>query len=185
MLGKKIAQLILSIMGWKIEALTPDFDKCILLVAPHTSNWDFLLGKLGYAAIGRKANFVIKKEWMVGLAGIIFRKLGGIGVDRHNPSHFTDYIADIFRSEKAFRLAITPEGTRKRNPRWKKGFYHIAIKAQVPIVLVKMDYKEKRMSLFDVFTPTGNEAEDIKAVKLRYKGATGKHPDQFSIGDVS
>lgn len=184
MIGNKIAQIILNIIGWKCEAETPDFDKCVLLVAPHTSNWDFPLGKIGYAAIGRKANFVIKKEWMVGLPGIIFRKLGGIAVDRHNPSHFTDHIADIFRSEKTFRLAITPEGTRKRNPKWKKGFYHIAIKAQVPIVLVKMDYKEKKMSLFKIFTPTGDEAADIKSIKRLYKGVTAKHPDQFSIGDV-
>jgi 1-acyl-sn-glycerol-3-phosphate acyltransferase len=99
------------------------------------------------------------------------------------PQAGRDHVADIFRSQKTFRLAITPEGTRKRNPKWKKGFYHIAVKAQVPIVLVKIDYKEKKMSLFDVFTPTGDEAADIKAIKQRYKGATAKHPDQFSIGD--
>jgi 1-acyl-sn-glycerol-3-phosphate acyltransferase len=183
MISKKIAGFILNILGWECEALTPDFDKCVLVVAPHTSNWDFPLGELGYAVMGRTANFVIKEEWMTGPIGILFRKLGGIGVDRKNPSHFTDHVADIFRSQKTFRLAITPEGTRKRNPKWKKGFYHIAIKAQVPIVLVKIDYKEKKMSLFDVFTPTGDEAADIKAIKQRYKGATARHPDQFSIGD--
>lgn len=185
MIGKKIAQIILSIIGWKCEVLTPDFDKCVLVVAPHTSNWDFILGELGYTAIGRKANFVMKKELMVGLPGIFLRKLGGIAVDRKNPSHFTDHIADIFRTEKTFRLAITPEGTRKRTPKWKKGFYQIALKAQVPMILIKIDYKEKKMSLFEVFTPTGDEAADIKAIKLRYKGVTAKYPDQFNIEDPS
>jgi len=180
---RKIAQLLLNLMGWKYEALTPDFDKCILLVAPHTSNWDFLMGKLGYMAMGRKANFVIKKEWMVWPIGILVKKIGGIGVDRSKANRFTDQIAEIYQKSEQFSLAITPEGTRKRNSKWKKGFYHIAIKAQVPIVLVKIDYKEKYMALFEVFTPTGDEQADIKAIQEKYKGVTGKYPDQFSIGD--
>ena len=180
---RKIAQLLLNLMGWKYEALTPDFDKCILLVAPHTSNWDFLMGKLAYTAMGRNANFVIKKEWMVWPLGILVKKLGGIGVDRSKANRFTDQIAEIYQTSKQFSLAITPEGTRKRNSKWKKGFYHIAIKAQVPIVLVKIDYKEKYMALFEVFTPTGDEHADIKAIQQKYKGVSGKYPDQFSIGD--
>jgi len=180
---QKFAQICLKLMGWKYEALTPDFKKSILLVAPHTSNWDFMMGKLAYTALGRNANFVIKNEWMNGPLGFIFKKLGGIGVDRHNATHFTDQIAEIYNTRDRFNLAITPEGTRKRNPKWKKGFYHIAIKAKVPIVLVVIDYKKKDMSLFDVFTPTGDEHADIKAIQQKYKGATGKHPDQFSIGD--
>lgn len=180
---QKISQILLRLMGWKYEALTPDFDKCILLVAPHTSNWDFLMGKIGYTAMGRNANFVIKREWLVWPVGILFKKLGGIGVDRDKANHFTDQIAEIYRTRDKFSLAITPEGTRKRNPKWKKGFYHIAMKAQVPIVLVKIDYKEKYMALFEVFTPTGDEHADIKAIQQKYKGVTGKYPDQFSIGE--
>ena len=180
---QKISQFILRLKGWKYEVLTPDFDKCILLVAPHTSNWDFLMGKLGYTAMGRNANFVIKKEWTKGFIGFFIKKLGGIGVDRSKPTNFTDQIAEIFKTRDKFSLAITPEGTRKRNPKWKKGFYHIAMKAQVPIVLVVIDYKKKYMALFDVFTPTGNEQADIKAIQQKYKGASGKYPDQFSIGD--
>lgn len=180
---KKIAQIILNLMGWKYEALTPMFDKCVLVIAPHTSNWDFLMGELGYTAMGRSANFVIKREWTTGLLGPIIKKLGGIGVDRSKANRFTDQIADLFKTRDKFSLAITPEGTRKRNSKWKKGFYHIAIKAQVPIVLVVIDYKKKYMALFDVFTPTGDEQADIKAIQQKYKNASGKNPDQFSIGD--
>lgn len=180
---KKFAQIILNLMGWKYEALTPMFDKCVLVIAPHTSNWDFLMGELGYTAMGRSANFVIKKEWTTGLLGPIIKKLGGIGVDRSKANRFTDQIADLYKTREKFSLAITPEGTRKRNSKWKKGFYHIAIKAQVPIVLVVIDYKKKYMALFDVFTPTGDEQADIRAIQQKYKDATGKNPDQFSIGD--
>jgi 1-acyl-sn-glycerol-3-phosphate acyltransferase len=180
---QKFAQLLLKLMGWKCEAFTPDFDKCILVVAPHTSNIDFLMGEIGYTAIGRKANFVIKKEWVDGPFGFLIKKLGGIGVNRIKVSHFTDQIAEIFRTQDKFCLAITPEGTRKKNPKWRKGFYHIAMKAQVPIVLVKIDYGKKYMSLFEVFTPTGDEHADIKAIQQRFKDATAKHPDQFSIGE--
>lgn len=183
MLKQKIAQIILDFLGWKCEALTPNFDKCVLVVAPHTSNWDFYLGKLAYTALGRNASFVIKKQWMFWPIGLLVTKLGGIPVDRSKVTRFTDQIAEIFRTREKFCLGITPEGTRKKNPKWKKGFYHIAIKAQVPIVLVKIDYKEKYLGLFEVFTPTGDEVADIKAIKQRYKGVTGKHPDQFSIGD--
>jgi len=180
---KKLAQIILKLIGWKFEALTPDFDKCILMVAPHTSNWDFPLGELGYTSAGRKAHFVIKKEWTTGPLGFLIRRLGGIGVDRSHASHFTDDVADLFRTRQKFCLAITPEGTRKRNARWKKGFYHIALKANVPIVLVKIDYKEKCMSMFEVFTPTGDEHADIKAIQQKYKGVTAKYPENFSIGE--
>lgn len=180
---KKTAQLLLKLMGWKCEALTPDFDKSILLVAPHTSNWDFIMGKLGYTALGRNANFVIKREWTKGLFGPLIKSLGGIGVDRSKANRFTDQIADLFKTSKTFNLAITPEGTRKRTTKWKKGFYHIALKAEVPIVLVRIDYGKKEMSLFEVFHPTGDEHADMKTVQQKYKGVTAKHPSQFSIGD--
>lgn len=180
---QKIAQFILKMIGWKYEALTPDFDKCIIVVAPHTSNLDFLMGKIAYTALGRNANFVIKKEWLKGPIGFILKKMGGIGVDRSKANRFTDEIAEIYRTRDKFSMAITPEGTRKRNAKWKKGFYHIAMKAQVPIVLVKIDYKEKYLGLFEVFTPTGDEHADLKTIQQKYRTVTARHPEQFSIGE--
>jgi 1-acyl-sn-glycerol-3-phosphate acyltransferase len=181
MFGQRLCKGLLRLFGWKWEALAPDYDKCVLVVAPHTSNWDFIMGKLGYTALGRNANFVIKQEWMKGPLGWFFDKLGGIGVDRSKPSHFTDQMAEIYRTRKRFNIAITPEGTRKPNPKWKKGFYHIAIKAGVPIVLVKIDYKKKLMSLFGVFEPTGNESADIFAIQQLYKEVTPKNPANFIL----
>jgi 1-acyl-sn-glycerol-3-phosphate acyltransferase len=178
---QKLCQLILRLLGWKYEAKTPNFNKCVLAVAPHTSNCDFFMGKIAYTALGRNANFVIKKEWMFWPVGIILRKLGGIPIDRSKSSHFTDQITDLFLSREVFNIAITPEGTRKRNPKWKRGFYVIAQKAKVPIVLVKIDYAKKEMSLFDVFIPTGDEHTDIEAIKQKFKGVGAKHPENFVI----
>jgi 1-acyl-sn-glycerol-3-phosphate acyltransferase len=150
-------------------------------VAPHTSNWDFVMGKVGYTALGRNANFVIKKEWMKGLPGWLLAKMGGIGVDRSKPSFFTDYMAKMYKSRAKCNVAITPEGTRKPNPKWKKGFYHIAVKAEVPIVLVKIDYGKKLLSVFEVFEPTGDEQADIFAIQQKYTGVTACHPENFVL----
>ncbi len=181
---RKLAQLILRLFGWKFEVNVPDFKQAVIVVAPHTSNWDFLLGKLGYTAMGRFAYFAIKKEWIeIPVIGALLKKIGGIPVDRSKASHFTDQIANLFQNDPNFCIAITPEGTRKLNPRWKRGFYHIAVKAGVPIALVKIDYGKKVLSLFEMFQPTGDEHADIKAVKEKFRGVVAKHPENFSIGD--
>ncbi|HET9571228.1 MAG TPA: 1-acyl-sn-glycerol-3-phosphate acyltransferase [Bacteroidales bacterium] len=181
MFAQGLCKGILRLIGWKWDSSIPDLDKCVICVAPHTSNWDFVMGKLAYTALGRNANFVIKQEWMRGPIGKLMSKLGGIGVDRNKPSMFTDQMAELYRTRSKFNLAITPEGTRKANPKWKKGFYHIAMKAQVPIALVKIDYGNKQMSIFELFTPTGNEQEDIFAIQQKYMGVKGKHPEKFVL----
>jgi len=181
MFAQGLCKGILKIIGWKWETSVPEMDKCVICVAPHTSNWDFIMGKLAYTALGRPSNFVIKQEWLKGPIGKLLIKLGGIGVDRSKPSQFTDQMAELYKTRKQFNLAITPEGTRKANPKWKKGFYHIAMKAQVPIALVKIDYAKKEMLLFDVFHPTGDEQADIFAIQQKYVGVTAKHPENFVL----
>ncbi len=181
MFGQGLCKGILRLFGWKWEALVPDLDKCVVCVAPHTSNWDFIMGLLGYTAAGRFSHFVIKQEWIKGFVGKLLTKLGGIGVDRTKPSAFTDQMAELIKTRGKFHLGITPEGTRKANPKWKKGFYHIAVKANVPITLVKIDYGKKLMSIFEVFEPTGNEQADIFAIQQKYVGVTAKNPKNFVL----
>lgn len=181
MFAQGLCKGILKLFGWKWVTSIPDMDKCVICVAPHTSNWDFIMGKLAYTAMGRNANFVIKQEWLNGPVGGLLTKLGGIGVDRSKPSQFTDQMAELYRTRTKFNLAITPEGTRKANPKWKKGFYHIAMKAHVPIALVKIDYAKKEMTLFEIFTPTGDEQADIFAIQQKYVGVTAKHPEKFVL----
>lgn len=176
---KKLSQFVLKAMGWKTENIIPDVPKCVIVVAPHTSNLDFIIGKLAYTSIGRTAHFLIKKSWFVFPFNIFFRSIGGIPVERSKNTSVTDMLAKEFKKRDEFQLAITPEGTRKKVSRWKKGFYYISLKAEVPIVLIALDYGKKTISFLDVFHPTGNVKKDIQAIRSQYDGVQAKHPQQF------
>ena len=154
---KRFSRFLFKCAGWKAVALTPDYNKCVLVVAPHTSNWDFVVGKLAYNALGREGNFLIKKEWFRFPFNYFFKAIGGIPVDRGKRQRMTEAIIDLFSERDHFCLGITPEGTRKPNARWKRGFYHIAINAKVPIVLVKLDYGNKCVTLFRYFIPAATK----------------------------
>ncbi|MDD4727727.1 MAG: 1-acyl-sn-glycerol-3-phosphate acyltransferase [Dysgonamonadaceae bacterium] len=176
---KKISQFVLKLMGWKIGNVTPEIPKCVIAVAPHTSNMDFIIGKLAYTAIGRNTNFLIKKGWFVFPFNIFFNSIGGIPVDRDRKTSITDKMAVEFENRKKFQLALTPEGTRKRANKWKKGFYFIALKAKVPIALVALDYGTKTVSFLDTFYPTGDVDGDIKIIRSKYNHIEARHPNQF------
>lgn len=178
---KKLCSFILKRLNWKIEGNTNLPDKCILCVAPHTSNWDLILGKIIYATIGENAYFLIKKSWFFFPMNLIFNAIGGIPVDRSKKNSLTDSLAEEFSKHKEFHLAITPEGTRKNAGDWKKGFYYIALAAKVPIVIVVFDYGRKVADFKDVFYPTGDIENDLIKIKEYYKGAQGKHPEKFTI----
>ena len=136
-------RLLFKHLGWQENVTVPHRDKCILCVAPHTSNWDFIYGQLYYRAKGRTANFLMKKEWFFWPLGMLFRKLGGIPVYRSKKNSLTDLLAERIKGMTHFELAITPEGTRSRVDKWKRGFYFIAQKAGIPIQLFDLDYKNK------------------------------------------
>lgn len=141
---KAISKALLRLAGWKLGPVVEDVPKCVICVAPHTSNWDFLVGKLFYTSIGRNARFLIKKEWFFFPFNLLFNWLGGVPVDRHKRTSVTDQMVEIFNSREEFQLAITPEGTRKRAEEWKKGFYYIAQKANVPILMAFWTIRRKR-----------------------------------------
>ncbi len=176
---KRISQFLLKLMGWKVKNIMPEIPKCVIAVAPHTSNLDFIMGKLAYSSIGRTANFLIKKSWFVFPFNLFFNRIGGIPVDRDKNTSITDKLAKEFKKRDKFQLAITPEGTRKKVKEWKKGFYYIAVKAAVPIVLIALDYGTKTISFLDVFYPTGDVNKDLKIIQAKYAGIQGRHPEQF------
>lgn len=179
-----LAALILKMAGWKIELTVPDFPKCIICVAPHTSNWDFILGKLAYAAVGRHAGFLMKEAWFFFPLGLIFKAIGGIPVPRKRGGvSLVDYVTARFNASQRMAVAITPEGTRSRVTRWHTGFLHIAENARVPIVLGVLDFGHKIIRLTDTFTPTGNDEADMRAIKNYYRGVEGKHPEKFTVDD--
>lgn len=171
-------------MGWKESVSIPDYDKYIICAAPHTTNWDLIIGKLFYAAIGRKTFFMMKKEWFFWPLGTFFRSIGGIAVNRDKKNSLVDQMTAQARTRKIFHLAITPEGTRSANGEWKKGFYYIAIKAQIPIVLVGIDYSRKCITIEKEVFPTGNIEEDMRSIKLYFTQFKGKYPEKFSIGEI-
>lgn len=173
-----------KLLGWKSHVTVPDYEKYIICVAPHTSNFDLLYGKLFIAAIGREAGFMMKKDWFFWPLGPIFRWMGGIPVDRSRKTSLVDQLIKVANESKTFHLAITPEGTRKANPDWKKGFYYIAKGAGIPIVLGAIDYKQKCIAVEKVIYPSADVDKVMREVKLYYKNFTGKHPKRFTIGNV-
>lgn len=178
----KLSKFIFNqIFGWKTVNVMPDTAKCVIAIAPHTSNWDFIVGKLAYSSIGRTANFLIKKEWFFFPFNLFFRSIGGIPIRRDKNSSMTDVLATEFDKHHKLQIAVTPEGTRKRTSEWKKGFYYIALKANVPILLVGLDYQRKEAIFLDYFTPTGNFDADIIKIKSYYQTIVGKYPEKFAL----
>ena len=166
--------------GWKcVSTEGVDTPKCVVCVAPHTSNWDIIVGKLFYTSLGYTAGFLIKKEWFFFPFNLIFKSMGGVPVDRGKRTSVTEQVAQMFNEHERFQIAITPEGTRKRVKEWKKGFYFIAQKAQVPIMVAYFDYAKKEVGSKGLFYPTGDVEKDILEIRKMYNGVSGRHPENF------
>lgn len=131
-----------------------------------------------------KSNFLMKKEWFFWPLGPLFRRLGGIPVYRQKHTSMTDAMAETARKAQVFHLCITPEGTRSRVEEWKKGFYFIALKAELPILLYAVDYERKLIKCTKTIIPNGDLEGQMREIKLYYKDFRGKKPENFTIGDV-
>ncbi len=179
---KNLSKWLLKLFGWKMEGTPPEGHKKLLIVeAPHTSNWDYLIGMLLITSVGIKVNVIIKKELFFWPLGPLLRWIGGIPIDRSGNLSKVDALARLFKEKETLNLAITPEGTRSLNRKWKKGYYFIAVKAGVPIFLTAIDYKRKAGILGPVFYPSGNYEEDLKKIEAFYRGITAKFPEKFNL----
>lgn len=174
---------ILEVSGWSVDITAPRRNKCVICVAPHTSNWDFILGLFAYRSLGRKANFLMKKFWFFFPLKYLLRSLGGIPVDRKGNKSLTDRIISKFNDSSYVNLAVTPEGTRSKTSKWKTGFIYIAMGAHVPIQLGVIDYKHKKIIIKEEYQPSGDVESDLNNIKAYYKQfpAAGRFPDKFSI----
>lgn len=182
---QQISKYILyNLLGWKKTVTVDHPNKYIICIAPHTSNWDFLIGQLYAKAEDIKANFLMKKEWFFWPLGPMFKAMGGIPVWRSKKCSMTDNLAEQAKKMQTFHLCITPEGTRSLNPEWKKGAYYIALKAQIPLILYGVDYEKREIVCTKSFIPTGDIDNEMKELKLYYKDFKGKHPELFTIGEV-
>ncbi|HKK87874.1 MAG TPA: lysophospholipid acyltransferase family protein [Saprospiraceae bacterium] len=178
----RISSWILKVLGWRVTGKPPrDLKKYIIIVIPHTSNWDFPLGLLVRSKTGIQVNFIGKKSLFKPPWGFLFRRLGGYPVDRTKRASFVDNAVELFKENERFALTIAPEGTRSRTDHLKSGFYYIALGAKVPIIMVKFDYEHKVVDFADPFEPTGEKEDDFEFIEAHFKGVRGKHPE-YSYG---
>ena len=181
MLQRLSKKMLFDWLGFCENITEPLPDKCVIALAPHTSNWDFIIGKLYTTAIGESNLFLMKKEWFFWPLGILMRRMGGIPVHRNKKMKITDAVAEQAKQADIFRVCVTPEGTRKANADWKKGFYYIALKANIPILLYGLDFKTKSIVCTKTIVPNGDVDTQLQEIKDYFRGFTGKHPNQFAL----
>ena len=157
-----LSKFILNkIIGWKVTGYLPTKEKYVIAVVPHSSYFDLIIAVLIRTYSGLKIKFIGKKELFNPITSFLFKYLGGIPVDRTKKLNIVDEIVDLFKSGKIKILAIAQEGTRKRVKKWKTGFYYIALKANLPILMVSFDYMKKEVKINDKFYPSGDIDKDF------------------------
>jgi 1-acyl-sn-glycerol-3-phosphate acyltransferase len=174
-----LANMVLKLFGWRVVGSLADQPKCVVIVAPHTSNWDFPVMLLLAVALRLKATWMGKHTLFRPPFGWIMRRLGGLPIDRGARHNMVEQAVESFRAHDRLVLAILPEGTRKRTPYWRSGFYHIALGAQVPIALAFADYRRKVGGIGRVIVPSGDVDADMALIRDFYSGIAGKRPEQF------
>ncbi|MGV6860226.1 MAG: 1-acyl-sn-glycerol-3-phosphate acyltransferase [Putridiphycobacter sp.] len=173
-------RFVLKLMGWKIDPeVPPHFNRCVLVMAPHTSNWDYFIGMMAFWGVYQKdIKQLIKKDLFFPPLGWILKSLGGIPVNRKGPTKLTKVIAEMYQKQEDLTIVFTPEGTRSYNPNWKKGFYYIAKEANVPICVGFLDYSNKTGGVLPIkIEVTENEKQDIDKIKSIYTKYKGKYPE--------
>jgi 1-acyl-sn-glycerol-3-phosphate acyltransferase len=180
MFSKLSAWILFDLWGWKVTgAYSHQVKKLVLIVAPHTSNWDFPIGVLVRSALNIDAYFVGKHTLFVGPLGPVMRWLRGIPVDRRKNSNFVQATAAVFAQNEYLHIVMAPEGTRSKVEKFRSGFYYIAKAAGVPILLCTFDWEHKTIH-FDpnLFIPTADETADMAFLWNYYKGIKGKNPEK-------
>jgi 1-acyl-sn-glycerol-3-phosphate acyltransferase len=177
---RRLAIWVLRLRGWRLVGRAPDLPKYVIVFAPHTCNWDFLLGMLAARGYGIQASWLGKHSifrWPV--AGFLHR-LGGIPVHRDHHEGIVGQVVAAFGSADSMVLGLTPEGTRRRTSHWKSGFYRIARAAGVPIALASLDRPGRRITLGPAIAPTGDVRQDMDRIRAFYAGTQGIHPERAS-----
>lgn len=172
---------MMTLTGWHIEGAIPNEPKFVIIVAPHTSNWDFPVGLWVLFALSFRGSFLAKHTLFKFPLNSFMRWLGGIPVERSVHKLRVRGTIDSFNKSEKMILIIAPEGTRKFVPEWKSGFYYIANGAHVPIVPVAFDYAAKEVRIGAPFMPTGDRDADIPLLKDYFRGIKGKNPENFAL----
>lgn len=175
-----ISRYILMLFGWKVIKQANEEKSYVIVAAPHTSNWDFVIGRLAVGSVGIPQKVLMKKEWFFFPLNYFFKALGALPIDRKGSIKMVDYIINLFKEKDDFIFSISPEGTRSFVEKWKTGFYHIAVEAKVPLIFGKMDYKTKVVNISSPFYPTGNFSQDFKEIVSYFQDAEGRFPEKFN-----
>lgn len=176
---QKICQFILKLIGWKIVGRLPDDKKYIIIVAPHTSNWDLIIGLIARFAVGVKINFLAKNQVFFFPLGILLRAMGGTPVDRSKKGNKVEQAVALFQNSDELKLGLAPEGTRSPVTRWKEGFYYIAYQAEIPIVMIGFDYSSKEIKIQDPFWPSGDINKDFPKIIEYFRTVKGRYPKEI------
>ncbi len=175
-----IGTAMMALRGWTVTGEIPDLPKMVMIVAPHTSNWDFLTGVWVKLALRIEVRFLAKHTLFHWPVGPFLRWLGGIAVDRHAAAGFVDETACAMREADKMVVVVAPEGTRRRAERWKSGFYRIALTAGAPILLAGFDYPRKAVFFGPLFRPTGDYERDLAAIRARYRPEMALRPQNYA-----
>jgi 1-acyl-sn-glycerol-3-phosphate acyltransferase len=179
---RSFARFILKLFGWSVvNMIPPDAKKFVTLMAPHTSNWDFLVGWFGYMSIGINSKYLIKKEAFAFPLGGLVTAMGGLPVDRKASTNIVLQVGEMFKKDDNLIITIAPEGTRSLSRNWKRGFYYIALNAKVPIALGFLDYKSKTGGVGKMITPSGNYEEDLEEIEAFYFDKEARFPENFNL----
>jgi 1-acyl-sn-glycerol-3-phosphate acyltransferase len=183
---QQIARFILKLFGWKVVInLPPEGKKFVVMMAPHTSNWDFLIGFFGYMSIGVDAKYLIKKEVFVFPFVRLLKAIGAIPVDRKASTNVVIQVGEMFKNYESLYITIAPEGTRSLNHTWKRGFYYIAAHAQVPIAFGFLDYKNKIGGIGGWLNTTGDYDSDLKKIEAFYFDKEARYPEKFNLSPLN
>ena len=171
-----------KLMGWRCDIqVTEQMRHCVMIAAPHTTNWDFPIAISAFWIMGVDVKFFIKDNYTKGPFGFIFKALGALGVDRSKAKNgLTDYAIERLKESKELVVLVPAEGTRKRVEKWRTGFYRIAIEAKVPISLGYLDYEKKIAGVADVFMPSGDFEKDMTYIQEVYRPIKGKNPENYN-----
>ncbi len=175
---RPIYLFIFKIIGWSVEGSFPYLKKYIVAIAPHTSNWDFVIGVMARSITNiQRAHFLGKSQLFKWPYGWFFRWLGGYPVYRNSSHDMVHQVADLFNKHEEFILAIAPEGTRKKVSKFKTGFYYISSQAHVPIIPCGFDFRRKKIVIGQPFYPSANADEDMDVLRRFYGQIKGRNPE--------
>ncbi len=176
-----ISRVMLKLIRWRVIGSLPEEQrKYVLIVAPHTSNWDFILFIFAVSVLRLQPSVLIKSSLFIGPLGWFLRYCGAIPVNRTQANSLVDYITGIYTERDEFVLIITPEGTRSANPNWKRGFHHVATKAEVPILVVSVDSTKRVIAIEGLMEPSDDVAADMLKLKQLFDSKSGLKPKNYA-----